>query len=218
MVIMGRWGVSQKAGVLVVLVLAYWCCNSLKIMVNIGFLMSYYFMAPSRYLSRCWHITNAIMWHLVFEGNFHGNADHSSLQIKKYLLKIRATSLRGQWVISLMPIDAYSSVNYSIIGSDDGLPPVQCQTITRVNADKLSMRSSMKFAAKLQKFNSRKWIWNCHLQNGGHFASASNVSTHKQLEMHGGQSSKLAGSPKSEASEIMVQTSETILALVRSDS
>ena len=31
------------------------------------------------------------------------------------------------------------------------------------------------------------------------------------------QSSKLAGSPKSEASEIMLQTSETILALVRSD-
>ena len=31
------------------------------------------------------------------------------------------------------------------------------------------------------------------------------------------QSSKLAGSPKSEASEIMLWTSETILALVRSD-
>ena len=31
------------------------------------------------------------------------------------------------------------------------------------------------------------------------------------------QSSKLAGSPKSEASEIMFRTSETILALVRSD-
>ena len=31
------------------------------------------------------------------------------------------------------------------------------------------------------------------------------------------QSSKLAGSPKSEASEIMLQTSETILALVQSD-
>ena len=31
------------------------------------------------------------------------------------------------------------------------------------------------------------------------------------------QSSKLAGSPKSEASEIMLRTSETILALVRSD-
>ena len=33
----------------------------------------------------------------------------------------------------------------------------------------------------------------------------------------GMQSSKLAGSPKSEASEIMLRTSETILALVRSD-
>ena len=31
------------------------------------------------------------------------------------------------------------------------------------------------------------------------------------------QSSKLTGSPKSEASEIMLRTSETILALVRSD-
>ena len=31
------------------------------------------------------------------------------------------------------------------------------------------------------------------------------------------QSSKLAGSPKPEASEIMLRTSETILALVRSD-
>ena len=31
------------------------------------------------------------------------------------------------------------------------------------------------------------------------------------------QSSKLAGSPKSEASEIMLRTSETILALVRSE-
>ena len=31
------------------------------------------------------------------------------------------------------------------------------------------------------------------------------------------QSSKLAGSPKSEASEIMLRTSETILALVRLD-
>ena len=31
------------------------------------------------------------------------------------------------------------------------------------------------------------------------------------------QSLKLSGSPKSEASEIMLQTSETILALVRSD-
>ena len=31
------------------------------------------------------------------------------------------------------------------------------------------------------------------------------------------QSSKLAGSPKSEASEIMLRTSETILALVWSD-
>ena len=35
--------------------------------------------------------------------------------------------------------------------------------------------------------------------------------------LHVEQSSKLAGSPKSEASEIMLRTSETILALVRLD-
>ena len=67
----------------------------------------------------------------------------------------------------------------TIIGSDNGLSPDRRQAIIWTNAGILLIRSLGK---KLQwnqekflfiHFHSRKCVWKCRLENGGHFVSAS---------------------------------------------
>ena len=68
----------------------------------------------------------------------------------------------------------------------NGLSSFWCQTIIRPNAGILLTRprgqSSVRFELKYKKFLSRKWIWKCCLQNGGHFVSASMWSQHFSLD------------------------------------
>ena len=65
--------------------------------------------------------------------------------------------------------------NLTIIGSDNGLLPGQCQAIIWTNAGTLLIGPQEQTSMKIQlKFiHARKSIWKCHLENGGHLVSAS---------------------------------------------
>ena len=60
-----------------------------------------------------------------------------------------------------------------IIGSDNGLSPGRRQAIIWPIAGILLFRPSgtkfSKILIKFKRYHSRKCIWKCHLQNGGHF-------------------------------------------------
>ena len=65
----------------------------------------------------------------------------------------------------------------TINGSDNGLSPGWCQAIIWTTAGILLIgplaTNSSEILAKLIHFHSRKYIWKCRLENGGHFISAS---------------------------------------------
>ena len=67
----------------------------------------------------------------------------------------------------------YASVNWSNIGSGNDLSHVWYQSITWTNADLLAIgplgTNVSENRIKIQRFHSRKYIWKCHLRNGGHF-------------------------------------------------
>ena len=65
----------------------------------------------------------------------------------------------------LMPSHTYALINYGIIGSENGLPPLQCQSFIRTNVTSLDNRSSlMKFQSKYNSFHTRICVWKCCLQ------------------------------------------------------
>ena len=63
------------------------------------------------------------------------------------------------------------------IDSDNGLSPGRRQTIIWTNSRILLIgplgTTSIQFQSKFIHFHSRKSIWICHLENGGHFVSCS---------------------------------------------
>ena len=66
----------------------------------------------------------------------------------------------------------------TIIGSGNGLLPGQCQAIIWTKAGILLIKHlrtnfNKKFLSKFIYFHSRKSIWKCRLENGGHIVSAS---------------------------------------------
>ena len=71
----------------------------------------------------------------------------------------------------------YTSVNYAIIGSDNGLLPVWHQAIIWISAGILFTGSSgltwVKFDSKYKRFSLKKRISKCRLGNGCHFILAS---------------------------------------------
>ena len=70
--------------------------------------------------------------------------------------------------------------NLTIIGSDNGLLPDQCQANIRINGGILWIEplgtNSVKFQSKFMHFHSRKCIWKCCLQNDVYFISVSTFS------------------------------------------
>ena len=64
-------------------------------------------------------------------------------------------------------------MNQVNIGWDNGLSPLQDQAITWANGGLLligPLRTNFsEIWIEIQKLNSWKCIWKCHLQNGGHF-------------------------------------------------
>ena len=67
--------------------------------------------------------------------------------------------------------------NLTIIGSDNGLSPGRRQAITWTNVGILLIgplgTNFGEMLSKFMHFHSRKSIWKCRLENGGHFVSAS---------------------------------------------
>ena len=63
----------------------------------------------------------------------------------------------------------------TIIGSDNGLSPGRRQAIIWTNAGILLIGplGTMKLQSKFIHFHSRRSIWNCRLEDGGHLVSAS---------------------------------------------
>ena len=81
---------------------------------------------------------------------------------------------------SLRPSDVYICIcNLSTIGSNNGLLSGQHQAIIRPkcwNIVNWTLRNKLQWNPNRNKFihfHSRKCIWKCHLENGGHFVSAS---------------------------------------------
>ena len=67
-------------------------------------------------------------------------------------------------------------VNYTSIGSDNGLLHVHHQAIIWNNGGLLLEpweQIQAKFGSKVNDFHLRNCFWKCHLQNGGHFIWAS---------------------------------------------
>ena len=83
---------------------------------------------------------------------------------------LTSSTHRRQWRI-------YASEDQAGIDSDYGLAPNRRQAIIWTNCDLLSVRTiGTNFNGiwiKMQQFYSRKCIWNCCLQLGGHSVSAS---------------------------------------------
>ena len=77
----------------------------------------------------------------------------------------------------------YASFNWVAIVSGNGLSPVWCQAITRINDNLLSVgeQNSGKFHPKYTDFHSRKHNWKYRLRNGIHFISASFVMRYSPL-------------------------------------
>ena len=65
----------------------------------------------------------------------------------------------------------------TIIGSDNGLSPGRRQAIIWTSAGILLVgllgTNFSEFQSEFKHFHSRKSIWKCRLENGGHFVSAS---------------------------------------------
>ena len=65
----------------------------------------------------------------------------------------------------------------TIIDSDNGLSPGRRQTIIKTNAGILLIETLgtnfSEILSEIHTFNSRKCIWKCRLEDGGHFISAS---------------------------------------------
>ena len=63
----------------------------------------------------------------------------------------------------------YASVNYAIIGSDNGLSPVGRQAVVWTNAYYCQLdpwkQTSVTLYSKFKHFHSRKCIWKCRLGN-----------------------------------------------------
>ena len=81
-----------------------------------------------------------------------------------------------QYVNSLRLSDAYTSINYTTIGSDNPLSEqimVCCQLRPKENV-------VMKFSLKFKSFHSRKCIWKCCLQKWWSSCLSLNVLTHWQ--------------------------------------
>ena len=80
-------------------------------------------------------------------------------------------------VNSLRSSEAYMPVILVINSSNNGLSPVRCQSIIWTNAESLLIgpleNTSEKFWLKFQHFYSRKYVWECRLESGDHFVSAS---------------------------------------------
>ena len=85
---------------------------------------------------------------------------------------IHSQLIEGEWGI-------YASVQHTNIASDNGLTPIWCQAIIWTNAALLSIRTVGthfgEILFKIQKFHSRKCTCKCHLRNGGHSVSGSNI-------------------------------------------
>ena len=66
-------------------------------------------MAPNHYLNQCWLIISEDLWHSL-EDNSIGNAQeiYPWYEFENWILKITATSPRGQWV-KLWPSDEHMS-------------------------------------------------------------------------------------------------------------
>ena len=71
----------------------------------------------------------------------------------------------------------YASLNWIIIGSDNGLSPVQRQTIIGTNAGILLIgplgTNFSDILIGIQTFHSKNGIWKHRLQNSIYFVSAS---------------------------------------------
>ena len=71
---------------------------------------------------------------------------------------------------------SHASVNFTIIGSDNGLSPDWCQAIIWTNAGILLIgplgTNFSEILIEFKYFHSGKYIWKC-LENGGYFVSAS---------------------------------------------
>ena len=67
--------------------------------------------------------------------------------------------------------------NLTIIGSDNGLSPVQYQAVIWANAGISLIRplgtNFNEILIEIHTFPLKKCIWKCHPENGGHFVSAS---------------------------------------------
>ena len=68
-------------------------------------------------------------------------------------------------------------VNLTIIGSDNGLSPARRQAILLTNAGVLLMgplgTNLSETLIDIYAFHSRKRLWKCRLENGGHFVAVS---------------------------------------------
>ena len=114
---------------------------------------------------------------------------HHGCSCKIYVFYGRGSFIPGLYLCMCLlpvcwywPIEAewriYVSVNYIIIGSDNGLSPGQCQAIIWTNAGILSNRpSGTNFSEILIEIHTFSFknicIWKCRLENGSHFVSSS---------------------------------------------
>ena len=97
--------------------------------------------------------------------------------LKKFNKKCRLQNtghFMSQDVNSLRPGDVYTSVNYVIIASDNGLSPIRRQAIIWINAGLWSIgKKSVTLESKQIHFLSIKYIRKYRLQNVGILFDAS---------------------------------------------
>ena len=93
--------------------------------------------------------------------------------LRYWVHAITSTICNERSINSLSPKDAYNvSINYAIIGSDNGLLFVQCKTITWIRDRLIINWNLVKYQPKYEDCYQRKCIGKCLLQNGCHFVQA----------------------------------------------
>ena len=96
-------------------------------------------------------------------------------EIQKFYSKTWVPAKRRPFCLGISVLTVYASVNWTSIGSGNGLSPVRRQAITWAIVDLLSIgplgTNFSEIYIKIQTFHSWKCIWKCRLRNGVHWVS-----------------------------------------------
>ena len=125
------------------------------------------------------HIFNKVWFEITYPLSNFKRLHHCSLEMDK---EFNPTLYNYCHYLSIVRLTHWGRMTHicvsklNIIGSDNGLSLGRCQAIIWTNAGILLIgpigTNFSEILSEIHTFHSRKCIWKCRLENGGHFVSA----------------------------------------------